>query len=162
MGIRLEDIRALLTIIIVLLAAYLQFYASIIKYYMPEYTVGYQIFKEGLQAAAGISISIYFEARRIERKHAREPLKLPRNVIRVFLLFNALFSLINGLFYFSETQNPEFLNIAFMISIFVGIMIWLWPKQEELTTDQTMQKKVIPNNGRTKLKPWELEHRHDF
>ena len=158
MGVRLEDLRALLTMIVVFFAAYLPFYIGIIKYYIPEQTFGYYLLIECVQAVGGIAISIYFSVRRAEGKrklvHKREPLNLPKNGIRVILLCNSVISIILGISYYISTYDTEMLNLPFVISMIVGLIAWLWPVQVE---EEVSQKAGIVDrkDKATKLKHWE-------
>ena len=152
--------------IIVIFAAYLPFYVGIIKYYFHEQSFGYHLLIESIQAAGGIAISVYFSVRRAEgkyerRRHKREPLNLPKNGIRVFLLCNSVISIILGIFYYSLIHDMEMLNLPFVVSMIIGIITWLWPVQKEKENDQMTQKEEKKYNQGTKLKDWEKKLTYD-
>ncbi|NVM01706.1 MAG: hypothetical protein HWN67_05200 [Candidatus Helarchaeota archaeon] len=125
--IKFEDARAVIAIICVVLAAYLPFYIGLIKFYFPDYTFGYFIITEGIQGAGSIAISAYFSLRRHEETKPREPLDLPRNVIRGILIVNTIIAAILGVISYSSTQDFNLLNLPFVISLVFSVIIWLWP-----------------------------------
>ncbi|NVM04954.1 MAG: hypothetical protein HWN67_21715 [Candidatus Helarchaeota archaeon] len=157
MGAKLEDIRALITMIAVVFAAYLPFYISGIRFFIYEESIGYYLIIEGIQAIGGIAISIYFSVRRIEGRHKREPLNLPRHGIRLFLLFNAVISFFLGIYYYSLTQDMEMINLPFLFSMIIGLFTWLWPSQEEENNEQKTQREQKKYEPGTKYKRWELK-----
>ncbi|MFX0138451.1 MAG: hypothetical protein ACFFDN_32715 [Candidatus Hodarchaeota archaeon] len=157
MGAKLEDIRALITMVAVIFAAYLPFYIGGIKLYIYEESMGYYLIIEGIQAIGGIAISIYFSVRRIEGKHKREPLNLPRHGIRIFLLCNAIISFFLGIHYYALTQDMEMINLPFLFSMIVGLFTWLWPSQEEMKQELITQTKKKRYDPSTKYKRWELK-----
>ena len=157
MGAKLEDIRALITMITVVFVAYLPFYVGVIKFYIYEESIAYYLIIEGVQAIGGIAISIYFSVRRIEGRHQREPLNLPRHGIRIFLLCNAIISFFLGIFYYTQTQDMEMINLPFVFSMIIGLFTWLWPSQEQVKKEQITKDKREKYGTGTKYKPWELK-----
>ena len=129
--IKFEDSRAVIAIICVILAAYLPFYIGLIKHYFPDYTFGYFIITEGIQGAGAIAISAYFSLRRHEETKPREPLDLPRNVIRGILIVNTIIAAILGVISYSSTQDFNILNLPFVLSLVFGVIVWLWPSEKE-------------------------------
>ncbi|MFX1452301.1 MAG: hypothetical protein ACFFCM_15795, partial [Promethearchaeota archaeon] len=129
--IKYEDTRAIIAIICVVLAAYLPFYIGLIKFFFPEYTFGYFIITEGIQGAGSIAISAYFSLRRHEEKKPHEPLDLPRNWVRGILIINTIIASIIGVFSYFSTQDFNLLNLPFVISLGIIVIIWLWPAKKE-------------------------------
>ncbi|MHA1385247.1 MAG: hypothetical protein ACTSR3_15965 [Candidatus Helarchaeota archaeon] len=160
MGVRIEDIRALLTLTTAILAAYLPFYLGFIEHYFYKDSLVYYVIIEFIQAIGGISISVYFSVRRIEgmqiKINKREPLGLPKHGIRAFLLCNAVVSIFLGFYYFSISQNISMLNLPFIISMLFSLVAWLWPPQKEKLAQYTQEKKV-KTYREIKYKQWELE-----
>jgi purine-cytosine permease-like protein len=162
MGMKIEDTRALITMIAAVLAAYLPFYVGLIKYFVYPESIAYYLIIECIQAVGGIAISIYFSVRRIEgvgEIKKREPLGLPKHGIRAFLLINATIAIILGVSYFDITQDIEMLNLPFVISMIIGLIALLWPPQRGAKLQELIKEEQEKYPHVTRLKQWEIDER---